>query len=167
MIIRPIKESEYQYLYDFTKKAFSTAYVSSGDEQDYASNVRSSNRYIKDLEYVVEDGGKIVGDILFSTFPLPYNSKSILLDVACIDIDFRNKGLGQSLIEVALNKATELGYEIVFVAGDPKFYSKMGFRATLDFGLKNTNSYEDKYILCKELKKGVLDNISGPFDFVI
>jgi predicted N-acetyltransferase YhbS len=93
MIIRPIKDTEYQYLYDFTKKAFSTAYVSSGDEQDYASNVRASGRYIKDLEYIVEDGGRIVGDVLFSTFPLPYNQKSILLDVACIDIDFRNKGL--------------------------------------------------------------------------
>lgn len=167
MIIRPIKDNEASYLYDFTKKAFSTAYVSSGDEQDYASNVRASARYIKDLEYVAEDEGRIIGDVLFSTFPFPYNPKAILLDVACVDIDYRNRGLGQSLIEVALKKAQDLGYEIVFVAGDPKFYAKMGFRASLDYMLKNTNNYDDKYILCKELKKGVLENISGPFDFVI
>ena len=167
MIIRPIKDNEYPYLYDFIKHSFSTAFVSSGDEQDYASKVRASDRYIKDLEYIVEDEGKIVGDILFSTFPFPYNPKSVLLDLVCVDIEFRNKGLGQSLVEVALNKAIELGYEVVFVAGDPKFYSRMGFRPTIEYSLKNTNDYDDRYILCKELTKGSLNNISGLFDFTI
>ena len=167
MIIRPIKDTDIPYMYDFTKKAFSTAYVSDGNEQDYASSVRASSLYIKDLEQVVEEDSKVVGDVMLSNFALPYNVKALLLNIVCIDIDYRNKGLGKSLIEVALTKAKEMGYEVVFLAGDPKFYSKLGFKSTIEFGLKNTNNYDDRYILCKELKKGVLDIIEGPFDFAV
>lgn len=167
MIIRPIKDTDLPYMYDFTEKAFSTAYVSDGNEPNYASESRASTLYVKELEHVVEEDGRVIGDVMLSNFALPYNVKALLLNIACIDISFRNKGLGQSLIEVALQKAKELGYDVVFVAGDPKFYNKMGFKQSLDFGLKNTNGYDDRYILCKELKKGALDNVSGPFDFAI
>ena len=167
MIIRPIKDTDLPYMYDFVEKAFSTAHVSDGNEQNYASSVRTSPLYIKELEHVVEEDGRIVGDVMLSNFNIPYDAKALLLNIVCIDIDFRNKGLGKSLIEVALVKAKEMGYDVVFLAGDPKFYAKMDFKPTLEFGLKNTNNYDDRYILCKELKKGALDNISGPFDFAI
>ncbi len=167
MIIRPIKDTDIPFMYDFVEKAFSTAYVSDGNEPNYASESRASASYIKDLEHVVEEDGRVVGDVILSKFNLPYNVNALLLNIACIDISFRNKGLGQSLIEVALTKAIDMGYDVVFVAGDPKFYNKMGFKQSLEYGLKNTNGYDDRYILCKELRKGALDNISGPFDFAI
>ncbi len=167
MIIRPIKDADIPFMYDFVEKAFSTAYVSDGNEPNYASESRASASYIKELEHVVEEDGRVVGDVILSKFNLPYNVNALLLNIACIDISFRNKGLGQSLIEVALTKAIDMGYDVVFVAGDPKFYNKMGFKQSLEYGLKNTNGYDDRYILCKELRKGALDNISGPFDFAI
>lgn len=167
MIIRPIKDTDIPFMYDFVEKAFSTAYVSDGNEPNYASESRASASYIKELEHVVEEDGRVVGDVILSKFNLPYNVNALLLNIACIDISFRNKGLGQSLIEVALTKAIDMGYDVVFVAGDPKFYNKMGFKQSLEYGLKNTNGYDDRYILCKELRKGALDNISGPFDFAI
>lgn len=167
MIIRPIKDTDIPFMYDFVEKAFSTAYVSDGNEPNYASESRASASYIKELEHVVEEDGRVVGDVILSKFNLPYSVNALLLNIACIDISFRNKGLGQSLIEVALTKAIDMGYDVVFVAGDPKFYNKMGFKQSLEYGLKNTNGYDDRYILCKELRKGALDNISGPFDFAI
>ncbi|MCR4874694.1 MAG: N-acetyltransferase [Clostridia bacterium] len=167
MIIRPIKDTDIPFMYDFVEKAFSTAYVSDGNEPNYASESRASASYIKELEHVVEEDGRVVGDVILSKFNLPYNVNALLLNIACIDISFRNKGLGQSLIEVALTKAIDMGYDVVFVAGGPKFYNKMGFKQSLEYGLKNTNGYDDRYILCKELRKGALDNISGPFDFAI
>ena len=167
MIIRPIKDSDVQYMYDFTKRAFSTAYVADGNEQNYASSVRSSNLYIKELEHVVEEDGVIVGDVMLSNFALPFNVKALLLNIVCIEAGFRNKGLGKSLIEVALAKAQEMGYEVVFLAGDPKIYGKIGFKPTVEYGLKNINNYDDRYILCKELRKGVLDGIDGTFDFAV
>ena len=166
MIIRPIKEGENLYLYDFTKKAFSTAFVSDGNEQDYASSVRKNSNYIKELEYVAEENGEIVGDVMLSKFKVD-GLNALLLNIVCVDINFRNRGLGASLIGVALSKAIELGYDSVFLAGDPKFYSRLGFKPTVDFGLKNINNFDDRYILCKELKPGALENNSGTFDFAI
>ena len=166
MIIRPIKEGESAYLYDFTRKAFSTAFVADGNEQDYASSVRQSDKYIKELEYVAEEDNVIVADIILSKFNLS-GANALLLNIVCVDINFRNKGLGKSLIEVALTKAKEMGYDSVFVAGDPKFYSKLGFTQTIDFSLKNSNNYDDEFILCKELKSGALANVKGTFDFAI
>ncbi len=167
MIIRPIKDQDYSYMYDFTQKAFTTAFVSSGDEQNYASNVRNSQEYIKELEYVAEEDGKIVGDVVLSKFKAKLNAKALLLNIVCVELDYRNMGLGQSIISVALTKARELGYEAVFVAGNPKFYNRMGFKQTIEFGLFNSNHYDDQFILCKELKKGALENDNGTFDFII
>ena len=167
MIIRPIKDSDVQYMYDFVQRAFSTAYVSDGNEQNYASQVRTSPLFVKELEQVVEEDGAIIGDVMLSNFALPYNVKALLLNIVCIEAGYRNKGLGKSLIEVALTKAQEMGYEVVFLAGDPKFYGKIGFKPTIEYGLKNINNYDDRYILCKELRKGALDGIDGTFDFAI
>ena len=166
MIIRPIKDNESSYLYDFTKTAFSTAFVSDGNEQDYASSCRQSDNYIKELEYVAEENGVIVGDVMLSKFKVD-NLNALLLNIVCVDVNFRNRGLGSSLIGVALFKATELGYDSVFLAGDPKLYSRLGFKPTVDFNLKNINGYDDRYILCKELKQGALANAQGTFDFAI
>ena len=167
MIIRPIKETEYQYMYDFTQKAFSTAFVSDGNEQDYASAVRASAQYIKELEYVAEEDGRIVGDVIFSKFKTDVGCNALMLNIVCVELGYRNRGLGQSLIQVAIAKAIELGYEAVFVAGSPKFYNRLGFKQTTDFGLFNSNNYDDQYILCKEIKKDALKDSNGSFDFAI
>ena len=167
MIIRPIKESDYSYMYDFTQRAFTTAFVSDGNEQNYASDVRASSEYVKELEYVAEEDGRIVGDVVFSTFKANVGCKALLLNIACVELDFRNRGLGQSLIQVAIAKAIELGYEAVFVAGSPRFYNRLGFKQTTEYGLYNSNNYDDKYILCKEIKKDALANSKGSFDFAI
>ena len=166
MIIRPIKENESIQLYDFIKTAFSTAYVSDGNEQDYASDVRKSPLYLKELEYVAEENGVIVGDVVLSKFKVD-GLNALLLNIVCVDVNFRNRGLGSSLVGVALFKAAELGYDSVFLAGDPKLYSRLGFKPTIEYNLKNINGYDDRYILCKELKQGALDKVSGNFDFAI
>lgn len=166
MIIRPIKDGETTYLYDFIKTAFATAYVADGNEQDYASNVRQSPLYIKELEYVAEENNTIVGDVVLSKFKVD-GLNALMLNIVCVDVNYRNRGLGSSLIGVALSKAIELGYDSVFLAGDPKLYSRLGFKPTIEFNLKNINGYDDRYILCKELKQGALNNVSGTFDFAV
>jgi len=167
MIIRPVNESEYSSLYDFVKSAFTTAYMSNGEEQDYASSIRASSTYIKELEYVVDESGKIIGDIIVSKYSLPNNVNAIMINLVCVDVDNRNIGLGRSLIEVVCIKAKELGYKAVLVVGDKKFFSKLSFKPTVEFGLKNSNGYNDDMILCKELEENALKDAQGLFNFII
>jgi len=166
MVIRQIFDNEKDTIYDFIKFAFSTAYSSDGTEQDYASSLRNSDAYIPTLELVMEDEGKIIGHIMATKFKTPFNIKSVIIGPVCIHSSYRDKGLGRSLVDVVCEKSAELGYEVAFVAGDPKFFSRIGFKPTIEFGLKNLNHLEDKYVQCKELKKGVLDSVSGVFSVV-
>ena len=115
---------------------------------------------------MAEENGVIVGDVVLSKFKVD-GLNALLLNIVCVDVNFRNRGLGSSLVGVALFKAAELGYDSVFLAGDPKLYSRLGFKPTIEYDLKNINGYDDRYILCKELKQGALDKVSGNFDFAI
>jgi putative acetyltransferase len=46
----------------------------------------------------------------------------------------QRQGIGRSLIEAGLTQARQLGWEVVFVLGDPAYYSRFGFRVDLAQG---------------------------------
>jgi putative acetyltransferase len=54
-------------------------------------------------------------------------SAFILAPVA-IRTDHQHQGIGQKLITFGLNTLKEDGVELVLTYGDPRFYSKVGFR---------------------------------------
>ncbi len=162
MIIRQIRQEEISAIYDFIKFSFATSYISSGTEQDYASSLRNSDKYVKELELVIEDQGNILGHIMLTKFKVK-GVNALMLGPICTHINYRNKGLGRTLVDVALENAKKLGYEVVFLVGDPKFFSQLGFKQTIEFGLKNSNNCPDETVLCKELKEGALKNAKGDF----
>ncbi len=166
MVIRQIFDNEKDTIYDFIKFAFSTAYSSDGTEQDYASSLRKGDSYIPTLELVMEDEGKIIGHIMATELKTSLDVKSVIVGPVCIHSSYRDKGLGRSLVDVVCEKSAELGYDVAFVAGDPKFFSRIGFKPTIEYGIKNLNGLDDKYIQCKVLRKGALDNVSGEFSII-
>ncbi|MCL1901438.1 MAG: GNAT family N-acetyltransferase [Firmicutes bacterium] len=66
MTIRTEKEADYKKIYELVKRAFETAKVSDGDEQDYVEALRRSDRYIPDFALVAEDDGKLTGHIMLT-----------------------------------------------------------------------------------------------------
>lgn len=55
---------------------------------------------------------------------------------------------------------------LVLLAGDPAYYHRFGFQASVDFGIRNVNGFPDQYVLACELVPSALTGISGTVDFM-
>lgn len=169
MIIRREKPEEFPQIYDLVKTAFQTAKVSDGTEQDFVNRLRAGGGYIPELALVAEEDGKLIGHIMLTKMNIDDRGKKIetlLLAPVSVSLDCRNKGVGSSMIREGFKLAKEMGYKSVLLAGDPAYYHRFDFQASVDFGIKNANGFPDKYVLACELVPGALAEIRGTVDFM-
>lgn len=171
MIIRPEKPEEFDEIYDLVKTAFLTAQVSSGDEQNFVNRLRAGEGYMPDLALVAqEEGGKIVGHIMLTrTFVATGVDAHPLLLLAPLSValDHRKKGLGQRLVKEAFERAIAQGHKAVVVVGDPAYYSRFGFKPSVDFGIINGNDIPTQYVMACELVADALKNVKGSIVFQV
>ncbi|MDE5978106.1 MAG: N-acetyltransferase [Turicibacter sp.] len=162
LTIRCEKKSEYQYLYHFVKEVFKTAHISDGDEQEFVNQLRNSKNYIPELALVALDNHQIIGHIMLTNYPL---NGMLLLAPLSIDIHYRKKGVGTLLVQRALTLAKEMNYKSVLVLGDPNYYSRFGFKPSIDFGIHCTNDIPEQYVQLLELEENALKSVVGNITF--
>ncbi len=168
MLIRRETPGEYSQIYDLVKVAFQTAKVSDGNEQDFVNQLRSSGNYIPELALVAEENGKLIGHIMLTkTFFVNDNQKfeALLLAPISVVLEYRNRGVGSSLIKESFKLARELGFTAVLLVGDPAYYHRFGFKPTIDFGIKNMNNIPDEYVMACELIPDALNGVSRTIEF--
>lgn len=78
--------------------------------------------------FVVVDGGQIIGSIFFSRLTFESDIDVFILAPVAIHSDHQGKGIGQGLINHGLSAIKDQGVRLVITYGDPRFYSKVGFR---------------------------------------
>ena len=159
-IIRTAESRDYDEIYELIETAFSTAYVSDGTEQDFAVNLRNSKNHIRDLELVMEVDDIIIGYVMMTKLSTNEadSNEVLLLAPICIAEEYRNNQLGEKLLLEGLKRATELDYQGVFLLGDPKFYSRVGFIRASELGIYDrVNELPDEYFLGIELKPKFAD----------
>ena len=78
--------------------------------------------------FIARDGAELVGSILFSRMRFEQEIKAFILAPVAIRTDHQRRGIGQKLINFGLNVLKEDGVELVLTYGDPRFYTKVGFR---------------------------------------
>ena len=84
----------------------------------------------------------------------------------CITPKLKRKGYGKKLLDYSLEKAAALGFGAVLFEGNIAFYGKSGFDYASKFGIRYHDLPEDadsSFFLCKELKKGYLDSVTGVY----
>lgn len=169
MIIRQERPEEYETIYKLVKKAFETAPVTDGDEQDYVNALRASERYIPQFALVAEENGSLIGHIMLTKTLIESGtqiSEELLLSPVCVALPFRKRGVGGALIQESFRLAKEAGYSAVFLCGDPAYYARFGFRATSDFGILNKGNIPQQYVMACELFPNALQNRSGTINIV-
>ena len=90
--------------------------------------------------------------------------KALLIAPLCVDLAYRNQGIGSKLMNYGLMKAKELGYDTAFLVGNPEYYQKFGFLCVTNYNLKNMTTIPDKYVMVKEIKEKALSNVKGGVD---
>jgi predicted N-acetyltransferase YhbS len=79
--------------------------------------------------FTAEDGGLIVGGIVFSRLTYDRDERTVfVLAPVAVASEHQGKGIGQRLIVHGLAGLREAGVDIVLTYGDPAFYGRVGFR---------------------------------------
>lgn len=80
---------------------------------------------------VADDGGQVVGHVLLSPGFVDADERVVdvlVLSPLGVRPDRQGQGVGGSLVRAALEAAAERRSPAVFLEGDPRYYSRFGFR---------------------------------------
>jgi predicted N-acetyltransferase YhbS len=167
MIIRQERPEEFAQIYNLVKVAFQAAKVTDGREQDFVVRLRSSPNYIPELALVAEENGELIGHIMLTKRYISNRKDKIvtlLLAPISIALEYRNRGVGSDLIRESFRLAKEMGYSSVFLVGDPAFYNRFGFKASIDFGIRHEPYIPNENVMACELFPDALIEVSGTID---
>ena len=71
---------------------------------------------------------EIVGHVIFTTCAVEGSDlKASLLAPLAVSPVCQRQGIGSAIVDAGLQRLSESGVEIVFVLGDPAYYSRLGF----------------------------------------
>ncbi len=119
------------------------------------------------VSLVAEQGGQIVGHILFSELSITTDSSGTVpaLGLAPMAVlpTFQRQGIGSELVRGGLDACRKQGHRIVIVLGHPAFYPRFGFSAELAGPLQSP--FAGEAWMATELVPGALTGVAGRVEF--
>lgn len=139
MTIRLERDQDYFKVETMVRNAFWNVYRPGAFEHFIVHNLRNHDSFIKDLSYVIEKEGEIIGYICYSNGTVRYENgktqNAVVLGPVAIDEKFQNEGYGSQLIEFTLSLAEKNDISCVFVVGDENYYSRFGFESASKYNI--------------------------------
>lgn len=169
-IIRLEKTEEYRETEALVREAFWNVYCPGCLEHYVLNQLRNDKEFVPELNFVMEKDGRLIGQNMFMRAAIKADDGSDLpimtMGPICISPEIQGQGYGKILLDYSLEKAEELGCGALCFEGNINFYGKSGFTYASEFGIRYHGLPEGadaSFFLCKELKKGYLDGISGEY----
>jgi putative acetyltransferase len=167
MKIRHEQKNEYRAIEDLTREAFWNVYVPGCNEHFCLHNLRRSADFIPELDFVAESDGKIVGNIIYSRGKVVEDTgkthEVIAFGPVSVLPAYQKQGIGSALIQHSFDKARSLGFTAVCIYGDPRYYSRFGFRCAERYDIKTSDGKYAVALMALELIPEALSKISGRF----
>ena len=120
-------------------------------EADLVARLHSDHDSV--ISLVADDGENVVGHVMLSRMEVEADGSALralgLGPVAVLPA-MQRRGLGSALIEAAISRAAQLGEEIVFVLGEPAYYTRFGF--SVGTAGPFTSPYAGPYLMAKSLR---------------
>lgn len=168
IIIRLEKEEDYKEVENLVRESFWNVYKPGCSEHYVIHTLRSDPAFIKELDFVMEKDGRIIGQNMFMKTVINSddgrNIDVLTMGPICIAPELKRNGYGKKLLDYSLEKASELGYGAVLFEGNIDFYKNCGFDFASRFDIRYhglPEGADSSFFLCKELVSGYLDGISG------
>lgn len=169
-IIRLEKTEEHRETEVLVREAFWNVYRPGCLEHYVLNQLRNDEAFVPELNFVMEKDGRLIGQNMFMRAAIKADDGSDLpimtMGPICISPELQGQGYGKRLLDYSLEKAAELGCGALCFEGNINFYGKSGFTYASEFGIRYHGLPEGadaSFFLCKELKKGYLDGISGEY----
>ena len=98
-----------------------------------ASDLMAITKETELAVFIATTNEKIVAAVIFSKLTFAQSKiNACILSPMAVDTSQQGKGIGQQLINFAINSLKENGVELVITYGDINFYSKVGFEPTTE-----------------------------------
>ena len=169
-IIRLERTEEHRETETLVREAFWNVYRPGCLEHYVLNQLRNDEAFVPELNFVMEKDGRLIGQNMFMRAVIKAdNGRDIpimTMGPICITPELQGTGYGKILLDYSLEKAAELGCGALCFEGNINFYGKSGFTYASKFGIRYHGLPEGadaSFFLCKELKNGYLDGISGEY----
>lgn len=140
MDIRLENEDDYLYVENLVRDSFWNVYRPGAYEHYIVHNLRNHPSFIKDLAYVIEKDGEIIGHINYSKGQIDFDDadskEALVLGPISIDKRYQNRGYGTKLIDYTLKLIKDFNIPFVFVIGDENYYSRFGFESASKYNIR-------------------------------
>ena len=125
-----------------------------------AYRLREQVAHRLDVSFTARIGTLLVGSVRLSPIRVG-ETKALLLGPLTVEPAFRDRGVGQALIERALDEAKAKGHRLVILVGDEPYYGKSGFKRVPPGRATMPGPVDPARLLVAELEEGAFDGVSG------
>jgi predicted N-acetyltransferase YhbS len=125
-----------------------------------AYRLREEVAHSLQLSFTARIGTLLVGSLRLSPVRVG-ETKALLLGPLTVEPPFRERGVGQGLIERALAEARASGHRLVILVGDESYYGKCGFKRIPVGRAIMPGPVDPDRLLVAELTDGAFEGVSG------
>ena len=126
-----------------------------------AYRLREQVDHIRELSFTARIGTLLIGSVWLSPIRIGQTG-ALLLGPVTVEPAFRDRGVGQALIERALEQAKRNGHRLVILVGDEAYYEKCGFKRIPRGRAVMPGPVDPGRLLLAELAEGAFEGVSGP-----
>ena len=126
-----------------------------------AYRIREGVGHRLDLSFTAWIGTLLVGSVRLTPIRIGA-AKALLLGPLTVEPPFRERGIGQALIERALERAKGQGHRLVVLVGDEPYYGKCGFKRIAKGQVAMPGPVDPARVLVCELVEGAFAGVAGP-----
>ncbi len=164
--LRLEESKDYHEVEALTREAF-WGLSETVNEHLLAHKLRDLPSFIKELDYVAEADGKLVGNIMYSKAKVVSDDggEAEVLTFGPLSVlpEYQSKGIGKKLMEKTVEKAKELGYRAIIIYGEPDYYPRFGFENAEKYGITTPEGNNFDAFMALPLYEGALDEAKGKF----
>ena len=170
MNIKLEQPQDWREVENLTREAFWNVYRPGCLEHYVLHRFREDPDFIPELDFVMEEDGKIIGHVMFSKAEIILDDgkhfPSWTFGPISIHPDYKRKGYGLKLLNYALEKAKGMGIGLLSMEGNIDFYKHAGFDLASKLKIHyhaEPRDAEVPYFLAQELISGYWGNREGVY----
>ena len=170
MNIRLETPEDHRGVEELTREAFWDVYAPGCVEHFVLHHYRSTPDFIPELDFVMEEDGRIIGHVMYSKAEIIREDGSAMpawtFGPISIHPDYKRKGYGLKLLNYSIEKAREIGIGVLCMEGNIEFYKHAGFVLASSLNIHyhaEPKESEVPYFLAQELISGFLDGVEGTY----
>lgn len=153
MDIRPEIRADERAIAEIHRLAFGNE-----GEAKLVEALRASDTYVPELSLVALQGGRVMGHAMFTLVEQVPDDEArgaprAVLSLAPLGVhpDVQLQGVGRSLVETGLRRASVRMEPLCVVLGSPDYYPRFGFVPASSFEIRNPFDVDDAHYMARRL----------------